>query len=224
MSGAAWMAATSARWISAPVASPPACAIRSRWWPPSRVSDSTPSGEWSKLAPSAISSRTASGPSLTSTRTAAGLQAPAPATRVSCSCWSGLSPGPSAAAIPPWAHWVEPAESTSLVTTRTLPTWCRSRSATVRPAMPEPTTTTSASVVQPGSPAESRPGTEEVIGAGYRLTARSLGAKLCRSPRTRSLPGSASAGSEPVPTMRLSASTKTTLGWYSFASAVSICP
>ena len=29
----------SARWISAPVASPPACAIRSRWWPPSRVSD-----------------------------------------------------------------------------------------------------------------------------------------------------------------------------------------
>ena len=43
MSGAAWIAATSARWISAPVASPPACAIRSRWWPPSRVSESTPS-------------------------------------------------------------------------------------------------------------------------------------------------------------------------------------
>ena len=54
--------------------------------------------------------------------------------------------------------WVEPAESTSLVTTRTLLTWCRRRRAAVRPAMPEPTTTTSASVVQPGSPAESRPG------------------------------------------------------------------
>ena len=44
MSGAAWIAATRARWISAPVASPPACAIRSRWWPPSRVSESTPVG------------------------------------------------------------------------------------------------------------------------------------------------------------------------------------
>ena len=31
--------ATSAREISAPVASPPACAIRSAWWPPSRVSE-----------------------------------------------------------------------------------------------------------------------------------------------------------------------------------------
>ena len=30
--------------ISAPVASPPACAIRSRWWPPSRVSVISPSG------------------------------------------------------------------------------------------------------------------------------------------------------------------------------------
>ncbi len=31
-----------ARLISAPVASPPACRMRSRWWPPSRVSDSPP--------------------------------------------------------------------------------------------------------------------------------------------------------------------------------------
>ena len=49
ISGARSTAAISARWISAPVASPPACAIRSRWWPPSRVSDSSPSGSWSKL-------------------------------------------------------------------------------------------------------------------------------------------------------------------------------
>ena len=51
--------------------------------------------------PSAISSRTASGPSVTRTCTASGSQAPAPATSVSRSCWAGVSPGPSAAAIPP---------------------------------------------------------------------------------------------------------------------------
>ena len=151
ISGARSTAAISARWISAPVASPPAWAIRSRWWPPSRVSDSSPSGSWSKLVPSAISSRTASGPSVTRTRTASRSQAPAPATRVSTSCCSGVSPGPSAAAMPPCAHCVEPASSTSLVTTSTLPTWPRSRRAAVSPAMPEPMTTTSAVVVQPGS-------------------------------------------------------------------------
>ena len=66
ISGARSTAAMRARWISAPVASPPAWAIRSRWWPPSRVSDSSPSGWWSNWVPSAISSRTASGPSVTS--------------------------------------------------------------------------------------------------------------------------------------------------------------
>ena len=65
------------------------------------------------------------GPRCTSTRTASRSQAPAPATRVSTSCCSGVSPGPSAAAMPPCAHWVEPAASTSLVTTRTLSTWPR---------------------------------------------------------------------------------------------------
>ena len=49
--GAARTAATSARCTSAPVASPPACTIRSRWWPPSRVSDSSPAGSRSKAAP-----------------------------------------------------------------------------------------------------------------------------------------------------------------------------
>ena len=53
ISGAAWTAALRARWISAPVASPPAWAIRSRWWPPSRVRLRSPAESWSKLVPSA---------------------------------------------------------------------------------------------------------------------------------------------------------------------------
>ena len=162
MSGARSTAATRARWISAPVASPPACAMRSRWWPPSRVSDSSPRGSRSNWAPRPISSCTASGPSVTSARTASRSQPPAPATSVSRSCCSGVSSGPSAAAMPPWAQRVEPAESTSLVTTRTFspgPSASLRRRAAVRPAMPEPMTTTSAEVVQPGSGALRRPGT-----------------------------------------------------------------
>ena len=45
-------AAISARSISAPVASPPAWAIRSRWCPPSRVSASSPAGVTVELRPS----------------------------------------------------------------------------------------------------------------------------------------------------------------------------
>ena len=56
------------------------------------------------------------------------------------------------------AHWVDPALRTSLVTRRTLSTFLRSRSAAVSPAMPDPTTTTSARVVHPGSGAVRRPG------------------------------------------------------------------
>ena len=78
----------------------------------------------------------------------------------------GGVPGPSAAAMPPCAHWVEPAARTSLVTTRTLSTWSRSRSAAVRPAMPEPMTTTSAVVVQPGSGAVRRPGSRRTASVG----------------------------------------------------------
>ena len=161
ISGARRTAAIRARWISAPVASPPAWAIRSRWWPPSRVRLSSPSGSLSKTVPSAMSSWTAAGPSVTSACTASGSQTPAPATRVSRSWSAGESSGPSAAAMPPWAHWVEPALSTSLVTTSSLSArsaaWMRR--AAVSPAMPEPTTTTSARVVHPGSGAVSRCGT-----------------------------------------------------------------
>ena len=61
-------------------------------------------------------------------------------------CCSGVSPAPSAAAMPPCAQRVEPAASTSLVTSRTRSAECRARcSAAVSPAMPEPTTTTSVS-------------------------------------------------------------------------------
>ena len=219
ISGARSTAAMSARWISAPVASPPACAMRSRWCPPSRVRDSSPSGWWSKWVPSAMSSRTASGPSVTSARTASTSQAPAPATRVSRRCCSGVSPGPSAAAMPPWAHCVEPVPRTSLVTTvrcsEGSAAWMRS--AAVSPAMPEPTTTTSARAVHPGEGAVRRPGTGrwEVIGAGYRPD---------RSPRCSEASPKVSAGSKPVAMIALSASTKTTWGWCSRASAVSIWP
>ena len=164
ISGARSTAAIRARWISAPVASPPACAMRSRWWPPSRVRLSSPSGCLSKMVPSAISSWTAAGPSVTRACTAAGSQAPAPATRVSRSWSAGVSSGPSAAAIPPCAHCVEPALSTSLVTTSSLSrrsaAWMRS--AAVSPAMPDPMTTTSERVVHPGSGAVRRWGTRRL--------------------------------------------------------------
>lgn len=154
---AAWTASTSAREISAPVASPPACAIRRRWWPPSRVSSISPvSAEVSKTAPAAINRRTASGPSVTSSRTASSSHRPAPATRVSSRCCSGVSPSPRAAAMPPWAQRVEPSSSRALVTTTVRRPAAAQRSAAVRPATPEPTTTTSASRDQPGAGACSR--------------------------------------------------------------------
>src|SRR4051812_19688037 len=73
--------------------------------------------------------------------------------------------------MPPWAHWVEPADRLSLVTTMTDPTPAsRACSAAVSPAMPDPTTTTSAYVVHPAAGAASRAGTRGlVIRATYRL-------------------------------------------------------
>src|SRR4051794_3122376 len=124
-----------------------------------------------------MSSWTAAGPSFTSTRTASTSHTPAPATRVSFRCCSGVSSGPSAAAMPPCAHCVEPDESRSLVTTSTDPTPdARTRRAAVRPAMPEPTTTTSAYVVQPGPGALSR--------AGILVILRTLSAQSAGEPVT----------------------------------------
>ena len=87
-------AATSARSISAPVASPPACTTRASEWPPSRASSSSAPPAPARCrtrAPSAASSRTRSGPSVTSTRTASTSQRPAPAVSVSARCSSGES-------------------------------------------------------------------------------------------------------------------------------------
>ena len=189
-------AAMSAREISAPVASPPACAIRSRWWPPSRVSLISPSASRSNSAPSATSSRTRSGPSVTRMRTASGSHSPTPATRVSSRCSCGVSSGSSAAAMPPWAHCVDPADSTVLVTSSTRSTRSRSRSAQVSPAMPEPTTTTSALVVHPGAGALSRRGraTAGTVVAG--IPAPQTSARACDTSENTS------SGPPPGPTTR----------------------
>ena len=88
---------------------------------------------------------------------------------------SGESAGSSAAAMPPWAHSVDPSYSTVLVTSSTRSTRWRSRSAAVSPAMPEPTTMTSAEMVQPGSGAAQPAG---------RVSAHALAPG-----RSRSMPG-----------------------------------
>ena len=149
-------ASTSAREISAPVASPPACAMRRRWWPPSRVSSRSPSADSSKWAPVSMRRRTASGPSVTRMRTASSSHRPAPATSVSSRCCSGVSPSPRAAAMPPCAQRVEPSSRRALVTTTVRRPAASQRRAAVRPATPEPTTTTSAVRDQPGAGACSR--------------------------------------------------------------------
>ena len=74
--------------------------------------------------------------------------------------------------MPPWAHCVEPASSTSLVTTRIWSTRPRSRSAAVSPAMPDPITTTSARTDQPGWGAARRPTTRRTDTCRRLLTAR----------------------------------------------------
>ena len=104
-----------------------------------------------------MSLATSSGPSETSTRTASGMQRPAPATKVSSMCCWTVSSAPCTEAMPPCAHGVDPAATTSLVTTMTLPK-SRHSSAAVSPAMPEPTTTTSTSLTQPGISAARRHG------------------------------------------------------------------
>ena len=73
-------------------------------------------------------------------------------------CSAGLSSGDMTAAIPPCAQAVDPSSSTVLVTSRTRSTRRRSRRAVVNPAIPEPTTMTSAVVVQPGAGARKRRG------------------------------------------------------------------
>ncbi len=164
-------AACSARCTSAPVASPPACTIRSARCPPSRVSMSVPSGCRSNSAPSRISSRTRVGPSSTSTRTAAGSHSPTPAISVSLACAAGVSSGSSTAAIPPCAHRVDPSSMLTLVTTVTCRPCSRRCSAAVSPATPEPTTSTSVVSLHPGWAAASRRGSS---GRSARVDIRSV--------------------------------------------------
>src|SRR5207342_3907483 len=64
---------------------------------------------------------------------------------------------PISHAIPPCAQWVEPAETSSLVTTMIVPR-SRHSNAAVKPAMPDPMTTMSTSRIQPGGSAASRCG------------------------------------------------------------------
>ena len=66
-----------------------------------------------------------------------------------------MSPGPSAAAIPPCAHFVEPSSTRDLVTINTESPCVLACNAVVSPAIPEPTTITSACAVQPGAGAKS---------------------------------------------------------------------
>src|SRR5262245_53334101 len=146
--GVASTAATSARSISAPVASPPACSTRAAECPPSRASArpaASPSPVWSNTAPMAMSSRTRSGPSVTSTRTASGSQRPAPAAIVSDRCSSGESSGPTsrAAATPPWAYRVAECASSPLVSTRTDQPAREACTAPDKPAIPLPSTSRS---------------------------------------------------------------------------------
>ena len=233
MPGSASTAAISARWISAPVASPPACAIRSRWWPPSRVSESSPSGVWSKLGAErdqlahrvrSLGDQDAYGvPVAGARRRRRGCPA-----RAARGCPPGRArrrcrPGPTGSTRRP---------STSLVTSRTVP-----------PALelgPDPQRRR-----QPGdaradddhvgarrparrgraqAPRERRRTTGSAMRQDY-LTRQPTGSvRPARSPRTSPEPATASAGSKPVARILLSASTNTTCGWSSLASAVSIWP
>ena len=98
-------AAMSAREISAPVASPPAWAIRSRWWPPSRVSAISPPASRSNSAPSATSSRTRVGPLGDERAHRVDVAQPDPGDeRVVRGARRACPRGRRAAAMPPCAH------------------------------------------------------------------------------------------------------------------------
>ena len=87
-------APASVRVTSAPLASPPACTIRSRLCPPSRVSAGRPSDvEVQPGAELPAARRSAAGASSTRVRTAASSQRPAPATSVSCDVQLGVVVG-----------------------------------------------------------------------------------------------------------------------------------
>ena len=86
------------------------------------------------------------GASRTNELTAFSSHSPPPASNVSRTCSANVSAGSNTAAKPPCAHAVDPASSVSLVTINTSRTG-RAASAAAKPAAPEPSTTTSVSLV-----------------------------------------------------------------------------
>src|SRR5580765_5043242 len=74
-------------------------------------------------------------------RTASGSARPSLAARVSAACWLGLSPGPSATAMPPCAQALALSASVSLVTRVAACPSEASRQAVQSPAIPVPTIT-----------------------------------------------------------------------------------
>ena len=112
---------------------------------------------WSKSVPSAISSRTASGPSVTRTRTASTSQTPGAGDQGVVQVLVGgvaRAERRGDAALRPLRR--AGAEDVLGDDQDLADPAARSRSAAVSPAMPEPMTTTSASVVQPGAGAARR--------------------------------------------------------------------
>src|SRR3954463_5173643 len=74
-------------------------------------------------------------------RTASGAARPARRARVSAACCPGLSPGPKATAMPPWAQELALSARLSLVTRTAAILSEAIRHAVQRPAIPVPTIT-----------------------------------------------------------------------------------
>src|SRR5688572_20111733 len=141
MLGCAAAACSSACCTAQPVAS--ATWTTRRWlWPPSRVRCQRSDSPGVKGTPSSASRSIAAGAFSTTNSTARRSLRPAPAPIVSSIWLSNVSPGSSTAAIPPWAHAVDPALISPLARTATLRSEAR-LSAALSPAAPEPSTTTS---------------------------------------------------------------------------------
>ena len=174
--GVASTAATSARSISAPVASPPAWAIRSAWWPPSRVSASSPvadavepGAELDQLADRLRPLVHQHPDRLDVAQPDAGDQGVA---QVRLGGVVRAERGGDAALRPPGRAGRQHVlgDHQHPQPGRRAP--AAIRSAVVSPAMPEPTTTTSVSTIQPGAGASSRCG--RLIGAAHRTVAQRL--------------------------------------------------
>src|SRR5262245_14485774 len=130
--------AISARMISRPVPSPPACTMRRRPCAASRPSLNRPSAERSKATPQRARSSTAPGAAAVMRSTIEASHNPAPAAMVSAACRAGSSSAPTAAAMPPCAQALAaPKASGALASTMTgSGTRCRAVSS---PASPAPT-------------------------------------------------------------------------------------